>query len=277
MGEFTKSISVHTNDPSQARVTLQCVGTALAPLTAEPTRTNFGRIERDATSVTKTVQLKRGAGGPISPSVLRTSDARAVVAAVREIEPGELYELDITLGPPWPKDQRRGWVRVQTGVREAPETSVQFSYTIKPYVEAFPPRVSIKPNASQPMQYVIKLRWHDDAAREIVSATVADQRLSAWVEEGPEGGQRVVVEVPAGYTPERRGVNAVVITVDDEMEPSVRVPISLEGGPKGAAAASKPTGAIARERLTPRSGQSLGNRKPEADAPQPVPTRSRRP
>ena len=277
VGKFTKSVSVHTNDPSQKRVTLRCVGTALAALTADPTRTSFGKIERDATSITKTVQLKRGAGGAINPSVVRTSDARAVTTAFREIEPGELYEMDITLGPPWPKGRKRGWVRLQTGVKEAPETTVQFTYSIKPYVEAFPPRVTIRPDQSEPREHVVKLRWHDDAAREILNATVVDKKLSARVEDAPEGGQRVIVEIPAGYTAKKRRSNAVVITIDDETEPSIRVPISIGGGPKRAAGKTT-KGPTARQRFSPKAGQTKGTRKADTDAPSNVPPqRSRKP
>lgn len=276
VGKFTKSVSVHTNDPSQQKVTLRCVGTALAALTVAPTRTNFGNIERDATSITKTVKLKRGAGGAINPSVLRTSDAQAVTTAFREVEPGELYEMDITLGSPWPKGRKRGWVRLKTGVKEAPETTVQFTYSIKPYVEAFPQRVIFSPGQSEPQEHVIKLSWHDDAAREIVSATVVDKRLSVRVEDAPAGGQQVVLVVPAGYTPKRRSPNAVVLTIDDEVEPTVRVPISVRGGP--ARTASKTSqGPITRQKLPPRMGQSKGTKKADTDAPKVQPQRSRKP
>jgi len=241
------------------------VGTAKAALTADPTRTNFGRVERDATAVTKTVRLKRGVGGPINPNVLRTSDARAVTTAVREVEPGELYDMDITLGPPWPKGKKRGWVRVRTGVQEAPETTIQFTYAIKPYVEAFPQRVAVRPNHPEPVEHVVKLRWHDEAAREILKVAVADKRLSAHVEDAPEGGQRVIVEVPAGYSAERRSPNALMITIDDETEPSVRVPISIRGASKRTASKTS-QGPITRQRLSPKTGQSMGTKKANTDA-----------
>jgi hypothetical protein len=63
-------------------------------------------------------------GGRLNPKI-GTCEAHSS-AELREIEPGEKYALDITVGPPWPNDKLRGSVVVETGLQEAPQESIRY-------------------------------------------------------------------------------------------------------------------------------------------------------
>ena len=67
----------------------------------QPAAISFSQIERDAETQRKTIKITRGEGGPLAPE-LSPVEHENVKASLREIERGEIYELDIELNPPWP-------------------------------------------------------------------------------------------------------------------------------------------------------------------------------
>ena len=92
---------------------------------------DFRELSRDAGPQTKSVELRRGDGGPLNPKVLgiepwprdaQHTQAPSAEAKLRVIESGERYALDITIRPPYDA----GRIRLATGVPEQPEDEVQF-------------------------------------------------------------------------------------------------------------------------------------------------------
>jgi hypothetical protein len=103
----------------------------------QPTAVNFGPVDRSAGSLQRTVTLRRGDGGPITPKVTRT-DAKDIAASIKEIKPGELYELEVTLAPPFPNGGLKSAVRLSTGVSEAPDTFIRVLAQIPEHVKVQP-------------------------------------------------------------------------------------------------------------------------------------------
>lgn len=143
-GEISRKAKARTNDAAQPEVTLhlKAVHHEALRMAAEgqPSRgVSFDKVPRDAGPQTKTVLLTRGDGGPLRPRVRKiTTDEESltppanVTAELRELEPGERYELDVTVTPPWPegKEWARAKVELETGVAEQPTAEV--SVLVKP-------------------------------------------------------------------------------------------------------------------------------------------------
>ena len=81
-------------------------GRVLAAIQSDIQLVNFDLIPREAESRTKTLKLSRGDAGPLALKVV-SATAPQLAAALREVEPGESYELDVTMSPPWPGQRLR--------------------------------------------------------------------------------------------------------------------------------------------------------------------------
>jgi len=84
---------------------------------------SFRNILDDSSPQGKKVQIKRGDGGPLKPEILKTGKP-GVVAWLKEIEPGEHYELIVGLTPPMTSGRLRSWIKLKTGVEESPDATV---------------------------------------------------------------------------------------------------------------------------------------------------------
>lgn len=215
----------------------------LVPINTKPTRINFGRVERGDEAKKKTVTLTRGDGGPIHPEIVRAG-SKEIAATLREVEPGERYDLDVEIKPPWPNKRLRSWVRVKTGVAKAPETSVPVYADVVPKVEATPQWFSVRLGSAKDLERSVRLQWHDKKSHEVQEVTVNDPELKVRVED-KNGGQMVVLTVPGGYQSPAR-TRTVTIKTGDEEVPILRVPVRFSGARRSAKAnrkAPEPKGA----------------------------------
>lgn len=122
-GPFTKKITVKSNDPKHVQETLSCKGKVLVPITVSPRQAHFRNVDDHATPLPQTITLKRGDGGPLQLKVV-DSGKPGITTHLKEVEPGEKYELVVGLAPPMKPGRLRSWVKLETGIKEVPETTV---------------------------------------------------------------------------------------------------------------------------------------------------------
>jgi len=127
---------VSTNDPQHPLEKLVCKGKLLDPLRITPEFINFGRVPEDAPSQ-RAVSIVRGDGPPIAPKVAPTS-TQGLSAAIKEITPGERYDLVFTLTPPLKPGRLSTSVQLQTGVPQAPTANVSVFAVVAPQRVAGP-------------------------------------------------------------------------------------------------------------------------------------------
>jgi hypothetical protein len=258
---------VTTNDPNQRSDTLVCVGNVLVPFKTVPRTVNFGRLKRSAEAQTKTVTLTRGDGGPLHPK-LQPSRNPNVKTDLRELEPGEKYELDVTIQPPWPNSPRlRDVLRLDTGVPQAPQGTVTVYAQIVPRLEVQPKQFSLPGTFPQELQRTANLIWDDGNPSKIIGATVNDPEMSVKVVE--EGGrQRLVLSVPEGYQ-QKTGRRLVTVRTEDADAPTLQVPVTFARSRTGRPAVTRtrmPRGRTPRGRAAPvRPGTS--NAEPPKEQP----------
>jgi hypothetical protein len=221
-GKLNRTITCTTNDRSSPSVGLECEADVLTALKCEPESVNLGQIKRSAARIEQTVKITRGSGGPIKPKLLQTGNPQ-ITADLREIEPGESYELAIVAEPPWPNGMLRGSVQFETGVEQAPNESLMVFGNITPRAQISPQRFTLRPETPSDMKLVARLNWDDNNPGKITEATVNDPALTARVEEQADQ-QVIVLEVPAGYAPKGRATQVTVKT-DDPAVPSLQIPV----------------------------------------------------
>jgi hypothetical protein len=110
-------------------MTLTCKGHVLVPFKTMPRYANFRNIEPETLPMPQTVTIRRGDGGPLDLEIVRAG-AKGIEAELREIKPGEHYELMVSVHPPQKPGRLRSWVRVKTGVEKVPESTIPVYATI---------------------------------------------------------------------------------------------------------------------------------------------------
>lgn len=196
------------------------------PLELKPNRVDFGQVPRSSPTQNKAVTMLRGDGGPIAPEVLPGRQP-GIHAQVCEIEPGEHYELEVSLGPPWPEGKLAEVLRLKTGVAEAPSMTVLVTGSITPRLTAVPNRVTFPADRAEESEQTVRLQWDGGKPAKILEVTTTLPEASVRVDEGKKGQQTLVVTLPAGSEPVT-GRHTVTIKTDDPDVSTFSVPINFQ-------------------------------------------------
>lgn len=241
LAEVKKQATFETNDRQNPRVTIECVARVKTGLVAEPRGITFGELPRSAEAQKQTVRLQRGDGGPIRPTIAAES-APEVRTELREVEPGERYELDVSVGPPWPNGVMRTKVVLNTGIAEAPTEEISVYAYVTPRVELIPSRFAVPQNPKEALEVSARVQWDGPPGR-ILDVSSSDPSIKPRIEEH-EGAQTVVVPVPAGYKPAGRMTRHVVLKLDDEQVPELKIPLFITNRPQVRTPPTGPDGKV---------------------------------
>jgi hypothetical protein len=145
---------------------------------------------------------------------------------MREIEPGEHYELNVALKPPYPNAPARTTIQLRTGVEEDPRMVIHLSADFPPRVRVIPRQFVLPQDIEEPVERTVRLEWIDTTPGQIIRAEANVPELTCRPEER-DGRQYVVLSAPAGYSRAMGTYPKVTITTDDDLLPSFTVPISF--------------------------------------------------
>lgn len=241
-GPFTRTITATTNDADHRRVTLTCAGTVLVPFQIKPSTIRFSQLSRDAGPQQMTVTITRGDGGPLALEVLPPSDPN-LRASLREIEPGERYELDIEVTPGWSKGVWRTNLMLKTGIAEVPQEKIAVYGFIVPRLRTMPRRFTIPRNLPAERELRARLLWSNKRPSQILEVTSSDPNTPVRIEERNEQ-QYVVLSVPAGYQAPVRPRPVVTLKTDDPEVPTLQIQVwsaPVRRTPRTAARATRTT------------------------------------
>ena len=245
-GKFTKSVRVNTNDAKNQNPTLMCEGFVKVPFEMQPATVNFSQIERGSEAQRKTITITRGDTGSLALELMPVEHENVKVT-LREVEQGELYELDVELVPPWPNRAIQAYLTVKTGVEEVPEEKIRVYARVAPRLRANPSRFTIPRTMQSDLDLKARLRWSGGDPGEVLEVTSSDTNLTASFEE--TGAQQVVMlHVPKDYAFPSRSRHFVTVRTDDKDAPLLRIQIS--------AAAARPA------KLTEKPGKPTLRRLP---------------
>jgi hypothetical protein len=221
-----EEVSLCTNDPDEPYVYLSARAKLLYGLRVEPT-VHFGLLARNAGPESRTITLTRGDAGPVDPKVVEI-DTPNVAADVVEIEAGELYELTVTIAPPWPRGMS-GHIALATGVPEQPNQSITVYVSFEPRLSAETDQFLVPQQRTRTLVLEAPLRWSDEAPPgNILGVSVVPSQMLASIED--RAGQSVVMlTIPPNCPPPapRPGQSAYAVTVrtDDPAVPVLRIRI----------------------------------------------------
>ena len=187
-----------------------------------PPRVNFGQISRRRPPTPRTIELRRGDGGPLDLQ-LQAINQEGVRAELREKVPGEVYELEVSLVEPYPASQLRSNLTLDTGVKEMPALAIPVYGAVQPRVSANPNRFTISASGTTAMAQTVRVTWDTDDMPDIVKAEIDDPALT--VETSVQDGQQLItLKVPQDFDAQGRQ-RAVTVTFADEETSALRIPV----------------------------------------------------
>ncbi len=219
-GRASKNIELRSNDRNNAITQLTAILNVRSALKFEPSPLNFGRVDRDAPALSHTVKIHRGDGGPIAPKLLPISND-ALRAELREIQPGEEYELDVVLTPPFPNHSFNSSVGLETGVAQSPRETLSVSAQLVPRLTTMPSYFGVVPGLDEEQRATVQLNWSGGRPARVLNAEASDQAVR--VEVGP--GESVTITVPPGFEFPPGQPKRVLLTIDDASVPQLTIPI----------------------------------------------------
>ena len=214
-----------TNDPDHPAETLACEAKVLFPLRVTPRRLDFGRVHHYGPTPTVTASIVRGDGGPIAPEVLATAYP-GIVARLKEVEPGERYELEVSISRRLPEGNFKHLLRIGTGVAEVPEVRIPLAGNVVPLLDVRPRIFTFPPKRAVESTKTVELRWDRLEPGKVLTAETTFPDASIRVEKGKHG-QRITLTLPAGPRVGGR-IPDVTITTDDPEIPTLAIPIRFE-------------------------------------------------
>lgn len=191
----------------------------------------FRDLKRTDEEKTITVKIQRGDGDPLKPTLVPQTNPN-IATTLREVTPGELYELDVTVKPPWPNQPIRGAVMIETGVKEAPREQLIVTAALPARLQAVPAQLRLLPSNPAGASVQARLQWSDNRPGKILSAVGSDARMSVEVQEDGDHAL-VTLRVPAGYSAARGRAGTITITTDDPEVPTLELPVFTLGSQVG--------------------------------------------
>lgn len=185
---------------------------------------NFGNLARSAPAQTKTITIVRGDGPPINPSLGRVMH-RNVSAQIKEIEPGERYELTTTIAPPWPRSRVfRYAIPIKPGIDDVPEDRVNLIARVLERFSAMPNRIMVPSQMRGDRIVRVRLMWTGGPPGKVTSASSNDDQIKVDLRPHPTQ-PAVLVTIPKGYEFDDNKHPVVTVNTDDPDAPNVVIPI----------------------------------------------------
>ena len=237
-GNFTKAINVTTNDANFRTTTLQCEASIKVPYDMSPNIVNFGSIERDSEGVTRTFKITRGDGGPLKPEIEPVKDQNIKVT-LKELKPGDEYELEVQAIPPWPTSAIQGYIDIKTGIAEVPDDKIRYYGRMEVRLRAAPNRIAVRPELQDDLKMRVRLIWSGDKPGKVLEVTATDPLITGnFIED--KGQQFIDVNVPKTFKATSRGNNFVIVKTDDAAVPELRIQIVPTQTVKAPSATDRP-------------------------------------
>ena len=250
-GSVKKTAEVSTNaGRSSQRLTIQGKIDLAVEVIPKLPRIN---VVRGVDAEPLTIKLKRAAAHKITVKSV-TTKSTVVKTELKAVEPGELYQVEVT--PQLPDDKKKyHYAQLDVAVEvngRAFDIPVRVSMTVKDRITASPPSVyfsrrdtdTLKTPGAEPVSKVVKIEsLHPDHDFKIVDVQILGEHFEHKLETVTEGKlYNVTVTLPQipSETLKRRIVEKLVVRTDDPQLEKISLNITASiGRPRTPAAASQ--------------------------------------
>lgn len=196
-GKARKRVTLITNDPQHPRVNIEVRGEVKPLFKGTIAGKKADRILfRGVTSETRkseTLRLENNFGRPVHLALKEGQDFDGFDIQLREVEPGQVYELIATTRPPLEPGAHRAAVKLETGIDVVPEIEILVATLVERLVSVTPPQLYVRPDAPTPNQQMLRIQYRPTHLLEItrIESTLESISVEVLPSSPPEKGQPV--------------------------------------------------------------------------------------
>ena len=222
MGKANQSVTVTTNDPQQSRVIVHVRGEVKPCYELTPkSGVMFGSL-LTTTKETRTVEIHNLYDHPMKLRLNPEQDTSPYDVKIKELEPGQRYELSVSTAPPLPVGTVQTSVDLLTDVERIPEIKITVFGFVPSPVKVTPASLFWPKNSVMEMKYTLWVSHSPDhplkvlgakANHEAIKVSVADDQGDA----NAKGQFKVLVTMPPGNR------------LPDDLEPSIEIQTDAKG------------------------------------------------
>lgn len=202
-GSLDKPVTVNTNAAGPAAsVTLHLQGEAWRAFEVAPAKASFGRVSSEAVETRPPVRklsIVNNLESPLHPSDIRVSNP-AFSAALKVIEEGKRYELEITLKPPLHSANNSATIEIGTGIENEPSIRIQASAYVTAPVDVMPSRITLPQQRDRDWRRTFIIRNNAAYPIQVSDLRISTGEITGTLSETKPGQEfRVGLVVPKAY------------------------------------------------------------------------------
>ncbi len=177
VGPANKKVMLESNDPTNPLVVIPVKGHVKRLFKATPTSRIYFRDLSPDEVASQSIVMENQYDEPIKLRVADDQDTGYFDVKVKELEPGQKYEVIATTQPPISPGRKFSSVKLATGVEQAPTITVQLAAAIPPAVYLNPRRLFVPPTQVEPTPRVVQVRYRKDTPVKIEQVVVAGDAI----------------------------------------------------------------------------------------------------
>ena len=227
-GAVKKTVVVTTNSAGgDARVILRIEGEVWQIIKVAPRSAGFGRVSLDSlekeTPIRK-LTIVNNMDDPVTLTNVRSTNP-VFHGEVATIEAGKKFELTITMSAAVASGSTKGYIQIDTGLKEKPTLKVQATAYITAAIEVVPPRLTLSDGPTTAMKRNLYVTNTTKTPITLGDVQVSNPALKAVVQETRPGKTfRITLDIPAGYVVPAGG-DQIIVTTSHAKMPTLTIPI----------------------------------------------------
>jgi hypothetical protein len=236
-GPADKKVTVSSNDPTQPNVVIDVKGTVKPIFATKPEDCTFQNAEEN-TVATQTVRLENKYTRPLPLRIKAGQNIEQFELELKEVEPGMVYELQVTTRPPLSPGKNMTSLALETGLPDLPDISIRLSADVQPRASLMPMAIFVTPDKKKPFETMLTVQYRSDKPLKIVDIRPELESIKCEVlppgpaQEGATVGyHQIRVSLPPFAEIPEQGTNITINTDDpDPKFASLQVPVTRREG-----------------------------------------------
>lgn len=259
-GLVEKSATVTCNDPQNPSPLLVLKGAVWTPVEVSPSMAVFNVASDAAGTETKTLRIQNNTQSVLALSELQCTNQQIAVS-LRPLEPGKIFELTVTVKPPFQPGTHIIPITAKTSLKEAPVLSMTAYLIVKQPVTVGPSQLVLSAKSSEiGGAHTFFVRNQTSSRLRLANPTVniPGARVEI-VETEPGKAANLTVVLPTGIQLKPGGHYEITASTGIDSSPRLVIPvISANTAGEAPAPAVAPAAVVPRARTVPSRSALTG-------------------
>lgn len=225
-GPARQTVTINSNDPTRQAAPIAVSGIVKQLYDLEPRNgLSFTQMRSD-TRETKTVRIVNKYDGPVQFKLKPGQDFGIFDVQMKEVEPGQVYELTAATQPPLTQSVNQSQVVLETGLEASPEITIPLRAYVQPDVTCNPRVIRVARRSSFPTERALRFTCRADKPVKIMEIRPSHEGITYEVQDPQQlqgsdwVAQTIKLKLPPGE--EMPPGNARLTIVTDSEDPQYK-------------------------------------------------------